>query len=103
MCQTTRTILVALTTTGTDAVTVCIVIVALVVTPEGLPLAYEMMPGNTADKTTLCDILILGAKAPRTGRARVSDRSMYPHLGYARRDAREHAAGAIWSARRKVG
>jgi len=23
------------------------------VTPEGLPLAYEMMPGNTADKTTL--------------------------------------------------
>jgi transposase len=29
------------------------VIVALVVTPEGLPLAYEMMPGNTADKTTL--------------------------------------------------
>jgi len=29
------------------------VIVALVVTPEGLPLAYEMWPGNTADKTTL--------------------------------------------------
>jgi len=29
------------------------VIVALVVTPEGLPLAYEMLPGNTADKTTL--------------------------------------------------
>ena len=29
------------------------VIVALVVTPEGLPLAYEMFPGNTADKTTL--------------------------------------------------
>jgi transposase len=29
------------------------VIVALVVTPEGLPLAYEMLPGNTSDKTTL--------------------------------------------------
>lgn len=29
------------------------VVVALVVTPEGLPLAYEMLPGNTADKTTL--------------------------------------------------
>ena len=28
------------------------VVVALVVTPEGLPLAYEMFPGNTADKTT---------------------------------------------------
>ena len=27
--------------------------VALVVTPEGLPLAYEMLPGNPADKTTL--------------------------------------------------
>src|SRR5439155_13367349 len=26
---------------------------ALVVTPEGLPLAYEVLPGNTADKTTL--------------------------------------------------
>lgn len=33
------------------------VIVALVVTPEGLPLAYEMLPGNTADKTTLHDML----------------------------------------------
>lgn len=29
------------------------VVVALVVTPEGLPLAYEMFPGNTSDKTTL--------------------------------------------------
>jgi len=35
------------------------VIVALVVTPEGLPLAYEMFPGNTADKTTLRDMLSL--------------------------------------------
>jgi len=29
------------------------VVVALVVTPEGLPIAYEVMPGNTADCTTL--------------------------------------------------
>jgi hypothetical protein len=35
------------------------VIVALVVTPEGLPLAYEILPGNTADKTTLRDMLQL--------------------------------------------
>lgn len=35
------------------------VIVALVVTPEGLPLAYEMFPGNTADKTTLRGMLQL--------------------------------------------
>src|ERR1700692_548349 len=33
------------------------VIIALVVTPEGLPLAYEMLPGNTADNTTLKDFL----------------------------------------------
>jgi hypothetical protein len=26
---------------------------SLVVTPEGLPLAYEVLPGNTSDKTTL--------------------------------------------------
>lgn len=38
------------------------VIVALVVTPAGLPLAYEMMPGNTADKTTLRDMLALVQK-----------------------------------------
>lgn len=29
------------------------VVIALVVTTDGLPLAYEVMPGNTADKTTL--------------------------------------------------
>ena len=29
------------------------VVLALVVTPEGFPLAYEMLPGNTADSTTL--------------------------------------------------
>ena len=29
------------------------VVIALVVTPAGLPLAYEVMPGNTSDKTTL--------------------------------------------------
>ena len=29
------------------------VVVALVITPEGFPLAYDVLPGNTADKTTL--------------------------------------------------
>jgi transposase len=33
------------------------VVIALVVTPEGLPLAYEVLPGNTADSTTLRDFL----------------------------------------------
>jgi hypothetical protein len=29
------------------------VVIALIVTPDGLPLAYEVLPGNTADCTTL--------------------------------------------------
>ncbi len=29
------------------------VVLALIVTPEGFPLGYEVMPGNTSDKTTL--------------------------------------------------
>ncbi len=29
------------------------VVIALIVTPEGFPVAYEVMPGNTSDKTTL--------------------------------------------------
>ena len=33
------------------------VVIALVVTPDGLPLAYEVMPGNTSDKTTLKSFL----------------------------------------------
>ncbi len=33
------------------------VVIALVVTPEGLPLAYEVMEGNTSDKTTLRQFL----------------------------------------------
>jgi transposase len=33
------------------------VVIALVVTPDGLPLAYEVMPGNTSDRTTLKSFL----------------------------------------------
>src|SRR3974377_2132984 len=33
------------------------VVVALMVTPEGFPLAYEVLAGNTSDKTTLADFL----------------------------------------------
>ena len=31
------------------------VVIALIVTPEGFPLAYEVLAGNTSDKTTLRD------------------------------------------------
>jgi hypothetical protein len=44
------------------------VVIALVVTPEGLPLAYEVMAGNTSDKTTLRTFLEKIAK--QYGKAR---------------------------------
>lgn len=44
------------------------VVIALVVTPEGLPLAYEVLPGNTADCTTLR--MFLGRIEQQYGRAR---------------------------------
>jgi len=33
------------------------VVIALIVTPEGLPLSYEVLAGNTADSTTLSEFL----------------------------------------------
>ena len=44
------------------------VVIALVVTPDGLPLAYEVLPGNTADCTTLR--MFLARIEQQYGRAR---------------------------------
>ena len=53
------------------------VVVALVVTPEGLPLAYEMLPGNTADKTTLRGMLAtIHRRFGTAGRIWVMDRGI---------------------------
>ena len=53
------------------------VVIAMVVTPEGLPLAYEMMPGNTADKTTLpAMIALLKKRHGQIGRIWVMDRGI---------------------------
>jgi len=53
------------------------VVVALVVTPEGLPLAYEMFPGNTADKTTLRGMLdTIRRRYGAAGRIWVMDRGI---------------------------
>jgi transposase len=57
------------------------VIVALVVTPEGLPLAYEMLPGNTADKTTLRAMLPAHPAALRRGRTHLGDGPGHSHRG----------------------
>ncbi len=53
------------------------VIVALIVTPEGLPLAYEVLAGNTSDKTTLRDFLRrIEAQYGKAARIWVMDRGI---------------------------
>src|SRR3954466_2301734 len=53
------------------------VVIALIVTPDGLPLAYEVMPGNTSDKTTLRDFLArIEAQYGKAGRTWVMDRGV---------------------------
>jgi len=53
------------------------VVIALIVTPEGFPLAYEVMPGNTSDKTTLHDFLArIEAQYGKARRTWVMDRGV---------------------------
>jgi transposase len=53
------------------------VVIALIVAPEGLPLAYEVMAGNTSDKTTLRDFLArIEAQYGKAGRTWIMDRGI---------------------------
>lgn len=53
------------------------VVIALVVTPDGFPLAYETMPGNTADNTTLRGFLArIEAQYGKAQRIWVMDRGI---------------------------
>ena len=53
------------------------VVIALVVTPDGFPLAYRVMPGNTADKTTLRDFIQrIEAQYGKVGRTWLMDRGI---------------------------
>ena len=53
------------------------VVIALVVTPEGFPLAYEVMPGNTSDKTTLAQFLAqIESQYGRSERVWIMDRGI---------------------------
>ncbi|HMF37126.1 MAG TPA: IS1634 family transposase [Isosphaeraceae bacterium] len=53
------------------------VVIALIVTPEGFPLAYEVMAGNTADKTTLRDFIRrIEAQYGKAERTWVMDRAI---------------------------
>ena len=52
------------------------VVIALIVTPEGFPIAYEVLAGNTTDKTTLRDFLKkIEAQYGKAERTWVLDRS----------------------------
>ncbi|MDJ0871464.1 MAG: IS1634 family transposase [Gammaproteobacteria bacterium] len=53
------------------------VVIALIVTPEGFPLAYEVLPGNTSDNTTLEDFLAkIKAQYGKAERVWVMDRGI---------------------------
>jgi transposase len=53
------------------------VVIALVITPEGFPVAYEVMPGNTSDKTTLKAFLQkIEAQYGKANRVWVMDRGI---------------------------
>lgn len=53
------------------------VVIALIVTPEGFPLAYEVMPGNTSDKSTLADFIKkIEAQYGKADRTWVMDRGI---------------------------
>jgi len=53
------------------------VVIALIVTPDGFPLAYEVMPGNTADKTTLLEFIgRIEAQYGRSERVWIMDRGI---------------------------
>ena len=53
------------------------VVIASVVTPEGFPLAYEVMPGNTSDKTTLAEFVAkIESQYGRSERVWIMDRGI---------------------------
>ena len=53
------------------------VVIALIVTPEGFPIAYEVLPGNTSDRTTLRDMLRkIEAQYGKADRTWVMDRGI---------------------------
>jgi hypothetical protein len=55
------------------------VVIALIVTPEGFPIAYEVLAGNTADKTTLRDFLKkIETQHGKADRIWIMDRGLMP-------------------------
>jgi hypothetical protein len=80
------------------------IVLALVVTPEGLPLTYRVFPGNTNDSTTLSEILdTIEAQYDKQDRiwvfdrALVSERFLWHHLSMKTRAAAVSALKTIES------
>jgi len=72
------------------------VVIALIVTPEGFPLTYEVMAGNTADNTTLPGFLQrIEARYGQANRVWVMDRGVptEEHLAEMRRRGASYLVG----------
>jgi hypothetical protein len=78
------------------------IVIALVVTPEGLPLAYEVLPGNTSDKATFAGVPRTHRASIRQGAPDLADGPRRADRGGARRDARPTRRCITWWARQKV-
>jgi transposase len=53
------------------------IVIALIITPDGLPIGYEVMRGNTSDKTTLAGMLrIISERYGKERRTRIMDRGI---------------------------
>src|SRR6266403_13905 len=71
------------------------IIIALVVTPEGLPLAYEVLPGNTAGQDDVAAISRAYRAAIRQGAPGLADGPRRADRRGARRNARGRPGGAL--------
>jgi len=72
------------------------VVIGLVVTPDGLPLAYEVLAGNTSDKTTLRTFLkLIEARYGKARRVWVMDRGIPTEevLGEMRQEGVQYLVG----------
>jgi hypothetical protein len=72
------------------------VIIALVVTPEGFPLAYEVMPGNTADRTTWRGFLNRIEQLHGKARAHLGDGPGHSDGGGVGANASKRAADSVF-------
>ena len=76
----------------------------MIVTPEGFPLTYEVLAGNTSDKTTLREFLHkIETQYGKAGRIWMMDRGAFPPRKFSHRYARANRPSTTWSARPKGG